>query len=82
MATTFDKVHIKLRGNAVPIDRRFLDALSMIRFGGLYEECKTETNSLLVDLVGPGAKPPHPLDVHYIILKNLIPKNKAALLPE
>lgn len=81
MAATHEKVSIKLRGNAVHIDKRFLDALALMRFGEKYEgdEVKSQTNTLLRDLVGPGEKA-HPQDVHFIILKNLLPKNKASLL--
>lgn len=82
MAATFEKVSVRLRGNAVPIDKRFLDALALMRFGEKYEddEVKAKTRALVADLVGPGDKPPHPLDAHYLILKALLPKSKAALL--
>lgn len=76
MAATFDKVHIKLRGYSVPIDKRFLDALALTRFNASYGDAKEQTNTLLRDLVGLGDRT-HPQDVHFIILKAIMPKNKA-----
>lgn len=79
MAAKFDKVPIKLRGFSTPIDKRFLDALAIMRFNKLYDETKEQTNTLLRDLVGSGDRI-HPQDVHFIILKETIPKTKASML--
>lgn len=79
MAAAFDKVHIKLRGYSVPIDKRFLDALSIIRFNKPYDEAKEQTNSLLRDLVGYGDRI-HPQDVHFTILQSIMPKTKASMV--
>lgn len=82
MAATFEKASVFLRGNSVPLDKRFLDALALARFGEPYEEeeVRGKVRTVLRVLVGPGKKI-HPQDVHYLILKTLIPKSKAALLP-
>lgn len=76
------KIKVKVGDNfPVAIDKRFLDALSVDRFGRLYsDETKTEVNVLIRDLVG-SIKTIHPLDVHYLIAKSLMSKSKAALLP-
>ena len=79
MAAQFDKVYVKIRRRSIPLDKRFLEALSLVFFDTLYDDSKQKTNALLRELIGPGEKI-HPQDAHYIILKNLIPKNKAALL--
>lgn len=79
MAAKFDKVPIKLRGFSIPIDKRFLDALSIMRFNLSYNETKEQTNTLLRDLIGQGERI-HPQDVHFIILKNIMPSTKVKIL--
>lgn len=81
MASEFKKASIYLRGNSVPVDKRFLDALALMRLGKLYDcdETKKKTREILRGLVGPGDKI-HPQDVHFIILKSILPKNKLALI--
>lgn len=79
MAAKFDKVPVKLRGFSTPIDKRFLDALAIMRFNKLYDEVKEQTNTLLRDLVGSGERI-HPQDVHFIILKETMPKTKASMI--
>lgn len=77
------KVSIKVGGNySVPVEKRFLDVLALMRFGKLYEdeEVKVKTRALIRDLVGNVTKI-HPRDINYIILKEVLPKSKAALLP-
>lgn len=79
MAAKFDKVPVKLRGFSTPIDKRFLDALAIMRFNKPYDEVKEQTNTLLRDLIGQGERI-HPQDVHFVILKNIMPKTKASML--
>lgn len=79
MAAKFDKVPVKLRGLSTPIDKRFLDALAIMRFNKLYDETKEQTNMLLRDLVGSGDRI-HPQDVHFIILKEIMPNTKASMI--
>lgn len=79
MAAKFDKVPVKLRGFSTPIDKRFLDTLSIMRFNKPYVETKEQTNTLLRDLVGSGDRV-HPQDVHFIILKAIMPNTKASML--
>lgn len=79
MAAKFDKVPIKLRGFSTPIDKRFLDALAIMRFNKSYDEVKEQINTLLRDLIGSGERI-HPQDVHFIILKNIMPSTKVKIL--
>lgn len=65
-----------LNGGSVPVDRFFLDALALLRFGAKYEDIdiRKRTNALLRDLLGPGDEPPHPQEVHRAILLAVFPK--------
>jgi len=79
MAAKFKKVSVKLRGFSIPIDKRFLDALAVMRFDLQYDDFKEQTNTLLRDLIGQGERI-HPQDVHFIILKSIMPNSKASIL--
>jgi hypothetical protein len=78
MAAKFNKVPVKLRDFSTPIDKRFLDALAIMRFNKPYDKVKEQTNTLLRDLIGLGERI-HPQDVHFIILNNIMPSSELPL---
>lgn len=79
MATKFDKIPIKLKELSIPIDRRFIDVLSIMRLNKSYDEVKEQTSALLCDLIGHGERI-HPQDVRFIILEAIMPNTKASML--
>lgn len=75
-----EKIHIRIGNNSIPINRLFLDALSVMKYGVKYgPKTKRQTNELIRGLMADEVRI-NTQTVHQAILLEVLPKTKKALI--
>lgn len=76
-----ERIQINFRGRRIKIDKRFLNAFSLMRYGEKYdrEDIRKEVNKTLRDMIGL-KDDIHPLDIYWIITLSLLSQKKQAEL--
>ena len=74
------KNHIRIGNNSVPVNRVFLDALSVVKFGVRYgPKTKKQVNQVIRDLMADEVRI-NTQAVYNAILLEVLPKTKKALI--
>jgi len=69
---TIEKRNIKIKGQSIPIDLYFLDALSLKHFDSRYDAAKTQTNKLVREISKDVIL--HPQNIERCILNDFLSK--------